>query len=152
METFAVLTEIDLILGSEYILWTAMLISASSDNHKTDRSIFLLCLTTSLTVVLFLFQIVILIMTKTPSQDGQGHCGQPLPPTEVLTGPGDQDVKDTMQEPKKKKKSRGDRKAQHKRRRLRRQLRQVHENQSPTEPNMAHLQDANNDEQQIQVG
>lgn len=99
-------------------------------------------------------------MTKTLGQYGQGHCGQSLPPIAVLAEPYNQDVDDIMQEPKKKnkKKSRGDRKAQHKRRRLRRQLRKVNDNQNPTEPTAALINDANNDgpneqqAQQIQVG
>jgi hypothetical protein len=91
--------------------------------------------------------------TKTPSQDDQGYCDPSLPPTEVLIGPGQQDAHDNMTEPKKKKKkSRGDLKAQHKRWRLRRQLRNGNANQNPTEPTVVCLQDDHQDEQQIQVG
>ena len=91
---------------------------------------------------------------KTPDEDGQVHCDPSLSSTEVLVEPNNQDVIEKMLELKKnkKKKCRGDRKAQHKRRRLRRQQRKVNEKQTiPMEPNAVCLQNDPNEEQ-IQVG
>ena len=91
----------------------------------------------------------------TPSQHGQGHSDNSLVPTEVLVVPCNQHVEDQMQEPNQKKKSRGDRKAQHKRRRLRRQLRKGNDNQHAMEPDVVGLHDDHNEEQpeqHIQVG
>ena len=86
----------------------------------------------------------------TPSQHGQGHSDNSVVPTEVLAVPCNQHVEDPMQEPnEKKKKSRGDRKAQHKRRRLLRQLRKGNAYQNAMEPDVVGL---HKDERHIEVG
>ncbi|CAF4632549.1 unnamed protein product [Rotaria sp. Silwood2] len=56
--------------------------------------------------------------SKTPSQDGQGRWYELLSPTQVLTGQQQQETH-MGEQPIKKKKCRGDRKAQRRRRRLR---------------------------------
>ncbi|CAF4444022.1 unnamed protein product [Rotaria sp. Silwood2] len=57
--------------------------------------------------------------SKTPSQDGQGRWYELLSPTQVLTGQQQQQEAHMGEQPIKKKKCRGDRKAQRRRRRLR---------------------------------
>lgn len=73
---------------------------------------------------------------RTPSQDAQGRWYELLSPTQVLTRQESARVNNTMDQPKKKTKSHGNRKAQHKRRRERRKQQKSHKHMNVTNHNV----------------